>query len=81
MSQVEGVVDLATEAQTDIPTLKVRVDPAQRPRVMGSSRAPLPKRLQTARVGHAVGQILQGQIAFPLVVRYALDDSAALDSS
>ena len=28
MSQVAGVVDLATEAQTDIPTLKVRVDPA-----------------------------------------------------
>ena len=36
--------------------------------------------LQTARVGHAVGQILQGQIAFPLVVRYAHDDSTALDS-
>src|SRR4029450_9580147 len=28
MSQVAGVVDLATEAQTDIPTIKVRVDPA-----------------------------------------------------
>jgi CzcA family heavy metal efflux pump len=74
MSQVEGVVDLATEAQTDIPTLKVRVDPAAAAR-HGLESGTVAEALQTARVGHAVGQILQGQIAFPLVVRYALDES------
>jgi CzcA family heavy metal efflux pump len=79
MSQVAGVVDLATEQQTDIPTLKVRVDPAAAAR-QGLETGTVAQALQTARVGHAVGQILQGQIAFPLVVRYATDDSTALDS-
>jgi Cu/Ag efflux pump CusA len=79
MSQVQGVVDLATEAQTDIPTLKVRVDPAAASR-QGLESGAVAEALQTARVGHPVGQILQGQIAFPLVVRYALEDSTALDA-
>jgi Cu/Ag efflux pump CusA len=79
MSQVEGVVDLATEAQTDIPTLKVRVDPAAAAR-HGLESGTVAGALQTARVGHTVGQILEGQIAFPLVVRYAIDESSALDS-
>ena len=79
MSQVAGVVDLATEAQTDIPTLKVRVDPAAAAR-QGLASGTVAEALQTARVGHAVGQILQGQIAFPLVVRYALDESTELDA-
>jgi CzcA family heavy metal efflux pump len=79
MSQVDGIVDLATEAQTDIPTLKVRVDAAAAAR-HGLESGTVVEALQTARVGHAVGQILQGQIAFPLVVRYALDDSSTLDS-
>ena len=79
MAQVAGVVDLATEAQTDIPTLKVRVDPAAAAR-HGLASGTVAKALQTARVGHAVGQILQGQIAFPLVVRYALDKSTELDA-
>jgi CzcA family heavy metal efflux pump len=79
MTQVAGVVDLATEAQTDMPTLKVRVDPAAAAR-QGLESGAVAQAMQTARVGHAVGQILQGQIAFPLVVRYAIDDSTALDS-
>lgn len=79
MAQVAGVVDLATEAQTDIPTLKVRVDPAAAAR-HGLASGTVAEALQTARVGRAVGQILQGQIAFPLVVRYALDESPELDA-
>ena len=70
MAQVPGVVDLSTEAQTDIPTLKVRVDPAAAAR-HGLATGAVAEALQTARVGHAVGQVLEGQIAFPLVVRYA----------
>ena len=79
MSQVAGVVDLATEQQTDIPTLKVRVDPSAAAS-QGLETGTVAEALQTARVGHAVGQILQGQIAVPLVVRYAIDDAAALES-
>jgi CzcA family heavy metal efflux pump len=73
MSQVEGVVDLAVEAQTDIPTLTVKVDSAAAAR-QGLETGTVADALQTARVGRVVGQILEGQIAFPLVVRYP-DDS------
>ncbi|HET7695081.1 MAG TPA: efflux RND transporter permease subunit [Vicinamibacterales bacterium] len=79
MAQVEGVVDLAAEAQTDIPTLKVRVDPAAAAR-HGLESGTVAEALQTARVGHAVGRILEGQIAVPLVVRYALEDAGTLDA-
>src|SRR5918996_4852158 len=79
MSEVEGVVDLATEAQTDIPTLKVRVDAAAAAR-HGLETGAVAETLQTARVGHAVGQILEGQVAVPLVVRYAVDDAVDLES-
>jgi Cu/Ag efflux pump CusA len=79
MADVPGVVDLSAEAQADIPTLKVRVDPAAAAR-QGLETGAVAEALQTARVGHTVGQVLEGQIAFPLVVRYALDDSTDLQS-
>ena len=79
MAQVSGVVDLSTEAQTDIPTLRVRVDPAAAAR-QGLETGAVAEALQTARVGHIVGQVLEGQIAFPLVVRYAANLSPDLDS-
>ena len=78
MAQVAGVVDLSTEAQTDIPTLKVRVDPAAAAR-QGLETGAVAEALQTARVGQRSARS-QGQVAFPLVVRYAIDDSTDLDS-
>ena len=79
MAQVAGVVDLSTEAQADIPTLRVRVDPGAASR-HGLETGAVTETLQTARVGHTVGQILEGQIAFPLVVRYAHDASSDLEA-
>ena len=79
MAQVAGVVDLSTEAQADIPTLKVRVDPGAAAR-HGLETGAVTEALQTARVGHSVGQVLEGQVAFPLVVRYAIDESTDLES-
>ncbi len=79
MAQVAGVVDLSTEAQTDIPTLKVRVDPGAAAR-QGLETGAVAEALQTARVGQVVGQVLEGQIAFPLVVRYAGTESTDLDA-
>ena len=79
MAEVPGVVDLSAEAQADIPTLKVRVDPAAAAR-QGLETGAVAEALQTTRVGHTVGQVLEGQIAFPLVVRYAQDDSTDLQS-
>jgi CzcA family heavy metal efflux pump len=79
MAQVPGVVDLSTEAQMDIPTLKVQVDAGAAAR-QGLETGAVAEALQTARVGHIVGQVLEGQYAFPLVVRYAIADSADLES-
>jgi CzcA family heavy metal efflux pump len=79
MAQVPGVVDLSTEAQTDIPTLRVRVDPGAAAR-QGLETGAVADALQTARVGRTVGQVFEGQIAFPLVVRYAIDQSTDLES-
>jgi CzcA family heavy metal efflux pump len=79
MTEVPGVVDLSAEAQADIPTLKVRIDPAAAAR-QGLETGAVADALQTARVGRTVGQVLEGQIAFPLVVRYAIDDSTDLQA-
>jgi Cu/Ag efflux pump CusA len=73
------VADLSTEAQTDIPTLKVGVDAGAAAR-HGLETGAVADALQTARVGHTVGQVFEGQIAFPLVVRYAAEASTDLDS-
>ena len=74
MAQVPGVVDLSTEAQADIPTLDVRVDSGAAAR-HGLETGAVAEALQVARVGHTVGQVLEGQVAFPLVVRYAVNES------
>ena len=79
MAPVSGIVDLSTEAQTDIPTLRVRVDAGAASR-QGLETGAVADALQTARVGQPVGQVLEGQIAFPLVVRYAIDASTDLDA-
>jgi CzcA family heavy metal efflux pump len=79
MAEVAGVVDLSAETQTDIPTLKVHVDPGAAAR-HGLETGAVAEGLQTARIGKIVGQVFEGQIAFPLVVRYAIENSADLES-
>jgi Cu/Ag efflux pump CusA len=79
MAQVAGVVDLATESQMDIPTVKVQVDAAAAAR-QGLSTGAVAEAVQTARVGRLVGQVLEGQVAFPLVVRYAGRTGPTLDA-
>ena len=78
MATVEGIVDLSTEMQTEIPTLRVKVDPESASR-HGLPAGMVAETLQTARVGRPVGQVLEGQVAFPLVVRYAATTSTDLD--
>jgi CzcA family heavy metal efflux pump len=76
IGQVEGVVDLSTEAQTEIPTLRVKVEPDAAAR-HGIASGEAADALQTARAGKVVGQVLEGQIAFPLVIRYARDEHSS----
>jgi CzcA family heavy metal efflux pump len=79
MAGVSGVVDLSTEMQTEIPTLRVKVDPERASR-HGLASGAVAQTLQTARVGRPVGQVLEGQIAVPLIVRYSSQVSSDLDA-
>lgn len=79
MRDVPGTVDLATERQTDIPTIRVHFDRAALGRY-GLPAGAAAEFLQTAFVGRPVGQIFEGQIAFPMVLRYPVDKSADLDT-
>ena len=79
MQTVPGVVDLSIEQQMDIPTLRVRFDRPMLARY-GLPAGEAAETLQTALLGREVGQILEGQVAFPLVVRYAQDGTQDLES-
>jgi len=80
MRGIDGVVDLSVEQQTDIPTVRVKVRPEDAARY-GLQPGEVAAKIQTAFVGIEVNRILEGQISFPLVVRYPetrLDDLAEI---
>ncbi|MBI4456943.1 MAG: efflux RND transporter permease subunit [Acidobacteria bacterium] len=79
MQQVFGVVDLSTEQQTEIPTVRVRLNREALARY-GLGAGSAAEAVQTAFLGQPVGQILEGQIAFPLVLRYAVNPRSDLGS-
>lgn len=79
MRGVPGVVDLSTEQQSDIPTLRVRFDRTALARY-GMPVGDAAEALQAAFVGRQVGQIFEGQVAFPLVVRYPFENHADLEA-
>jgi len=70
MAGVPGVVDLSLEQQTDIPTLRIHPDPALVARY-GLAAGAVTERIETVLVGSEVGRVLEGQVSFPLVVKYA----------
>jgi len=70
MAGVPGVVDLSLEQQTDIPTLRIRPDPASIARY-GLPAGEVTDRIETVLMGREVGRILEGQVSFPLVAKYA----------
>ena len=69
MSGIPGLVDLASEQQTDIPTVSVRFRRDALARY-GMPAGTAAEALKTVFLGLEVGSILEGQVAFPLVVRY-----------
>lgn len=80
MKGIDGVVDLSVEQQTDIPTVRVRVRPEDAAR-FELQPGEVASKIQTAFVGLEVNRILEGQISFPLVVRYPetrLEDLAVI---
>ena len=79
MRDVPGVVDLSTEQQTEIPSVRVHFDRAALARY-GMPVGAAAEALQTVFVGQEVGQVYEGQLAFPLVVRYPLDGRDSIDA-
>jgi len=79
MDGIPGVVDLSVEQQTDIPTLHVKVDPVATARY-GLPSGDVSDAIQTAFVGKEVSRILEGQLSFPLVVRYRDDEPRSLEA-
>ncbi len=78
MEPVPGVVDLAVEQQTDVPQLRLRVN---RPAIAryGMSVAELAEAVDVAFNGHVVSQVLEGQQAFDLLVRFDENNRGSID--
>ena len=79
MRGVPGVVDLSTEQQADIPTVRVKYDRDALAR-HGLPAGAAAEALQTAFAGKEVGRIFEGQVAFPIVARYPQGDRADLET-
>lgn len=79
MTGIPGIVDLQAEPQTDIPTLRIRVDAAQAARY-GLQAGEAAEAIQTAYAGKEVSRVLEGQLSFPLVVRYGEEEKASLQA-
>ena len=79
MQGIPGLVDLALEPQADIPTVRVRFDRAALAR-HGLPAGQAALTLETALLGREVGQIIDDQIMFPLILRYVPTDMADLDA-
>jgi Cu/Ag efflux pump CusA len=76
---IEGLVDLSVEQLTDIPTVRVTFDRGGLGGY-GLQSGAAAEALETALVGRVVGQILVGQVAVPLVIRYPEADGPDLEA-
>ena len=79
MEGIAGLVDVALEPQTDIPTVRVRFDRVALAR-HGLAAGQAATALETALLGREVGQIIDGQTMYPLILRYIPSDMADLDT-
>lgn len=79
MTGIPGVVDLSAEQQMDIPMLRIKVDAARAAR-FGLQTGEASEAIQTAYVGKEVSRVLEGELSFPLVVRYNAEESASVQA-
>ncbi|NTX37777.1 efflux RND transporter permease subunit [Myxococcus sp. CA033] len=77
MAQVPGVVDLQVEQQTLIPQLQVRLKREESAR-LGVQPGAMAEQLEKAFNGVVVGQVLEGQRTFNVLVRY--EERARVDA-
>ena len=76
---IPGLVDVALEPQADIPTVRVNFDRTALAR-HGLQAGQAASALETALLGRQVGQIIDGQVMYPLILRYAPSDLTDLDA-
>ncbi|HSW28807.1 MAG TPA: efflux RND transporter permease subunit [Longimicrobiales bacterium] len=69
VEHVEGLVDLQVEQQSDVPQLRIQADRLAMSR-FGVTPAALAEAVDVSFNGEVVSQVLEGQSAFDLVVRY-----------
>lgn len=80
MNGVRGVVDLNIEAQAAIPMLRIRFDQDALTRyAMSSGQAS--EAVETALSGKRVSQVLEGQVAFDMVLRYGDEAKQSIESA
>lgn len=72
VEDVEGLVDLQVEQQSDVPQLRIHADRTAMAR-FGVTPGALAHAVDVAFSGEVVSQVLEGQAAFDLVVRYPED--------
>ena len=77
--QVEGTVDVATEAQADVPQVRVAMERPAMARY-GVTPRHLAEAINVAFAGEAVSQVLEGERAFDLVVRFAPEYRGSLEA-
>ena len=72
METVEGIVDLSVEPQTDVPQIRIKMN-REAMAQHGVKPVELAEAIETAFNGQTVGQILEGQFAYELVLRMSED--------
>ena len=70
MEEVEGLVDLFVDQQTDVPQVRIRAD-RKRMAMYGLRPADLDELIDVAFLGETTSQIYEGENRHDLVVRYA----------
>lgn len=79
MKTVDGIVDLQIEKQVLMPQVKVQAD-REKAQLYGVQVGELNETLETALNGRKVGQVLDGQKTFDIVVRYDDQSRNTLDA-
>ncbi len=78
MSGVTGIVDLQVEKQVLIPQVRIQVD-REKAASYGVRPGELAELLEDALAGKVVGQVLEGQRSYDLVVRYSDEARATIE--
>jgi CzcA family heavy metal efflux pump len=77
MEAVDGALDVSIEQQVDVPQLAIAFDHDEIARY-GATPGQLAEAIETAYAGQVVTQILQGERAFDVIVRYRDENRADL---